>query len=297
MSDASSPISRSVENAVMSDGVKLAIHRYFPPSRLIRGTILSLHGIQSHAGWYERSSCHLAKGGFEVRFLDRRGSGISKGARGHAEHWERLVNDVVAILRGIRHEGPPGPVVLQAVSWAGKLAAAVASRHPELVDALALLYPGIHARVRPSIRQNLLLRLADFARIRRRSVLIPLDDPALFTSDPVRQQFLREDPLSIRVATTGFLNADRHLGELAQSAGPDIRCPVLLMLAGRDRIIDNPAMKRFFATIASPSKTLIEFPGAEHTLEFEPCFDEFQKELVTWLTAQTKSPGVSSPGL
>jgi acylglycerol lipase len=285
------------EQVTASDGVGLAIHRYFPEPRLIRGTILSLHGIQSHAGWYGRSSRRLAESGYDVRFLDRRGSGLSKGARGHAEHWERLVNDVVATLRWIRHERPPGPVVLQAVSWGGKLAAMIARLHPELIDALALLYPGIHARVRPSFRQTLLLKMADFARVRRRSVLIPLDDPTLFTSDPARQQFLREDPLSIRVATSGFLNADRHLSELAQTGGPEIRCPVLMMLAGRDRIIDNPAMKQFFETIASPSKTLIEFPGATHTLEFEPCFDDFMQQLLAWLTAQTKSPGVAVPGL
>jgi acylglycerol lipase len=291
MSDAPNPVIERLEHTVVSDGVKLAIHRYSPDWTPVRGTILCLHGIQSHAGWYERSSRRLAAEGFDVRFLDRRGSGVSKGARGHAEHWERLVNDVVATLRWIRHERPPGPIILQAVSWGGKLAATIARLHPELIDALALLYPGIHARVRPSFRQTLLLKLADFARIRRRSILIPLDDPTLFTSDPARQQFLREDPLSIRVATTGFLNADRHLSELAQTGGPEIRCPVLLMLAGRDRIIDNPAMKQFFTTIASPSKTLIEFPGATHTLEFEPCFEEFLQKQLAWLNAVSPDRG------
>lgn len=291
MSDAASQIRETQEQVTASDGVRLTIHRCSLEPRLIRGTILSLHGIQSHAGWYARSSRRLAEAGFDVRFLDRRGSGLSKGARGHAEHWERLVNDVVATLRWIRHERPPGPIVLQAVSWGGKLAATVARLHPELIDALALLYPGIHARVRPSFRQTLLLKLADFARVRRRSVLIPLDDPTLFTSDPAWQQFLREDPLSIRVATTGFLNADRHLSDLAQKSGAEVRCPVLLMLAGRDRIIDNAAMKRFFATIVSGAKTLVEFPEAAHTLEFEPCFEEYVQKLIAWLHALSPDRG------
>jgi alpha-beta hydrolase superfamily lysophospholipase len=291
MSDDGSPILERQEQITASDGIGLTIHRYSLEPRLIRGTILSLHGIQSHAAWYARSSRRLAEAGFDVRFLDRRGSGRSTSARGHAEHWERLVNDVVATLRWIRHERPPGPIVLQAVSWGGKLAATVTRLHPELVDALALLYPGIHARIRPGVRQTMLLKLADIARVRRRSVLIPLDDPTLFTSDPAWQQFLREDPLSIRVATTGFLNADRRLSELARTSGPEIRCPVLLMLAGRDRIIDNPAMKQFFATIASPSKTLIEFPNAAHTLEFEPCFEEFVQKLIAWLNALSPDRG------
>jgi alpha-beta hydrolase superfamily lysophospholipase len=280
-----------------SDGVTLAVHRFRPRGTPDRGTILCLHGIQSHAGWYPRSSVRMADAGWDVRFLDRRGSGLSGGDRGHADHWERLVNDVVAVLRAIRHERRPGPVILLGVSWGGKLAAAVARLHPGLIDALALLYPGIHARVRPSFRQTLLLKLADFARIRRRSVPIPLDDPALFTGDQARHRYLREDPFSVRVATTGFLNADRHLGELSQTGGPEIQVPVLLMLAGRDRIIDNDAMKRFFATVASQDKTLVEFPQATHTLEFDPCFEEFVQKLLAWLNAQSKSPGGATPGL
>ena len=290
MSDDVSPMKPTLEPFIASDGTRIALHRFAPPACGLRGTILSLHGIQSHAGWYSASSNRLAEAGWEVWWIDRRGSGISRGPRGHAPHWERLVNDVVQVLKHLRARRQSGPFVLQGVSWGGRLAAAVARLRPEFVDALALLYPGIHARIRPSLRQRFLLQLADFAGIRRRSVLIPLDDPTLFTSDPARRKFLCEDALSVRVATTGFLSSDRHLGHLAQTAGPELRCPVLLMLAGRDRIIDNLAMKRFFATIASPARTLVEFPEAAHTLEFEPCFEAFVQQYLTWLNAQTQSP-------
>lgn len=207
------------------------------------------------------------------------------------------MNDVVAVLRQIRVEKPAGPIVLQAVSWGGKLAAATATLHPELIDALALLYPGIHARIRPSLKQRALLWLADILGARRRPVLIPLNDPALFTNDRERQKFLREDPLSLRVATTGFLIADQELTRHARACGPAIRCPTLLMLAGRDRIIDNTAMRGFFESIAAREKRLVEFPDAAHTLEFDECFEAFIAGLLNWLDQREKSPGVATPGL
>jgi alpha-beta hydrolase superfamily lysophospholipase len=141
------------------------------------------------------------------------------------------------------------------------------------------------------------LWLAEFLGARRRPVLIPLNDPTLFTNDSERQQFLREDPLSIRAATTGFLIADQELTRLARASGAAIRCPTLLMLAGRDRIIDNAAMRRFFESIASSEKRLVEFPDAAHTLEFEACFEEFIAALLNWLNQHEKSPGVAIPGL
>lgn len=293
MSDAPGNIDLQLEAVFASDGVRLAVHRTTPATQVIRGTIISLHGIQSHAGWYSRSSTCLAEAGWDVWFMDRRGSGLSGGDRGHAAHSERLVNDVVAVLRRIHLLRPPGPVVLQAVSWGGKLAAAVARLHPELIDALALLYPGIHSVIRPSPRQRCLLWLADVLRVRQRRVLIPFDDATLFTNDPARQQFLREDPLSLRAATTGFLIADRHLTRLAQASGPHNQLPTLLMLAGKDRIIDNARMRQFFDSIAATEKTLIEFPEATHTLEFDACFEDFMHAYLVWLNAKTKRPGVA----
>jgi acylglycerol lipase len=278
-----------VEEVVASDGIRLAVHRFPAPAGSLRGTIVSLHGIQSHAGWYRRSSRLLAEAGWEVWFLDRRGSGLSAGERGHAPHWERLVNDVVQVLKMIRWVGADGPVVLQAVSWGGRLAATVAARRPELVDGLALLYPGIATRIGPTVWERALLRLADWVGVRHRRVPIPLNDSRLFTSDPAWQHFIENDDLAVRDATTGFLIADRALNSLAWYAAEEIRCPTLLMLAGRDRIIDNGAMRRWFENLRMPAKTLVEFPDAGHTLEFEPCFEEYVGRLLAWLETM---PGV-----
>jgi len=62
-----------------------------------------------------------------------------------------------------------------------------------------------------------------------------------------------------------------------------IRCPVLLLLAGRDRIVDNARTKQFFAHWASQDKTLVEYPEAHHTLEFEPQPDFFIEDILRWL--------------
>ena len=57
----------------------------------------------------------------------------------------------------------------------------------------------------------------------------------------------------------------------------------LLMLAGQDRIIDNRATRKFLEQIASPDKTVIEYPEAQHTLEFEPDRDQFIDDLLGWM--------------
>lgn len=269
----------------VSDGTGL--HCLHFPASEPRAYVVGLNGIQSHAGWYERSSTLLAEAGFDVRLVDRRGSGRSGGLRGHTPHWERLVNDVVSVLRTTRWERdsdlPGAPIVLMGISWGGKLAAAVVAQRPELIDGLALLYPGICSRIGPSILQRVLLPVARALGVKYRRAPIPLSDPALFTGEPAWQEFIRNDPLALHEATVGFFLADQELTRLSRQSGPAIQCPTLLMLAGRDRIADVTATRLWGSTIGVPEKQLVEFPDATHTLEFDPCFERFVKELVAWL--------------
>jgi alpha-beta hydrolase superfamily lysophospholipase len=270
----------------LSDGV-IAHVRHFRPVGVPQGYVVGLHGIQSHSGWYGRSSQLLAEAGFDVRLVDRRGSGLSEGARGHALESTRLISDVITHLQAVGAErdmiSPAAPVVLMGISWGGRLAAAVAAERPECLDGLVLLAPGIYSRMDPGLPQRLALRLARLAGIRNRTFPIPLGNPALFTDDPAWQHYIAFDPLSLRRVSVGFLNAGEELRKRAESGAGQIHCPTLLVLAGRDRIVDNPPTCAWFDRLASGNKTLVDFPTAVHTHEFDACFEEFLKTLRGWL--------------
>lgn len=173
--------------------------------------------------------------------------------------------------------------MLLAVSWGGKLAAITAARRPELVDALALLYPGLCSRVGPTAVQRARLWLARKLDIRNKRIEIPLNDPAHFTAEPRWQEFIRRDPLALRDVTSGFLLAHQDLTRESLEAAPRILCPTLLMLAGRDRIIDNAATKAWAQRLGTGNLTLHEYPNAQHTLEFESSPQPFVADLLAWL--------------
>ncbi len=59
--------------------------------------------------------------------------------------------------------------------------------------------------------------------------------------------------------------------------------PVLLLLAGRDRIIDNQPTRDLVAKFAGP-KEIVEYPESpHHTLEFEPNPERHITDLLNWL--------------
>lgn len=256
---------------------------------------MALHGIQSHSGWYTFSSGRLCAAGFEVYFLDRRGSGMNQSARGHVVHCERLINDVTQLLGDIRagysQPDPPRPIILLGISWGGKLATVIAAQRPDLIDGLALLYPGLRARLQTRWDQNVKLSLAGRLGILEKQVRIPLDDPALFTGEPHWQNFIRNDPLALRDLTVSFLLANRGLDRLLPVCPPAIRSPVLLMLAGKDQIIDNEATKRYVSQFATRNSSVYTYPESRHTLEFEPDRETFVDDLTSW-SNRIASPSV-----
>lgn len=247
-----------------------------------RGRVIVLHGVQSHQGWYHGLGCRLADRGFEAHFPDRRGSGGNTRDRGHTPSASRLVDDVGELLTELEARAPGVPTAVAGISWGAKLAVLAAARHPDRVAALALICPGLHPRVGVSRGERLRIALAYFTN-RRKRFPVPLSDPALFTASPAGQAFIAADPLGLREATAGLLAASTFLDRSVASAPPRIKQPVLLMLASEDRIVDNDRTRRYVERLASRDHLVIEYPGAHHTLEFEPDPGLYADDLARWL--------------
>ncbi len=273
-----------------SDGYE-AQARYWPPAGAARGAVLYLHGIQSHGGWFEGSAGCLARGGFHVFLPDRRGSGLNHQERGHARSAGRLLQDVLeatAWLKG--RTGLPG-ISLVGVSWGGKLAMVAALRQAEDIRRLVLVAPGLFPRVDLPVRQKIAVAAAALLRPMRRFA-IPLNEPDLFTDNPARQAYIRDDPLRLRQVTARFLAASRMLDvQVAREAGQrDWPMPVTFLLAGKERIVDNERTRRLARGLRCRHLRVVEHPGASHTLEFEPDPQRYYEDLAA-AVAQDEPPG------
>lgn len=271
----------ALQSWTATDGYRWQYRRY-PPAGIPRGQVVCLHGIQSHAGWYDYSCARLSLAGYKVFFLDRRGSGQNQQERGDTPSFRRLLDDVAEFLMSLQAERRTAPLFLLGISWGGKLAAALPYHSRGLIDGLVLICPGFCPRVRPPWTQRLAIAWARLARPRR-MFPIPLNDPELFTATPRWQEFIRTDPLALRQATARLLVESVRLDRYLRRAQTYVQVPVLLLLAERDRIIDNRGTRNFVARFASTDKTVAEYAQAHHTLEFEPEPDRFVDDLLRWL--------------
>jgi alpha-beta hydrolase superfamily lysophospholipase len=270
-----------IRSFVASDGYPLHI-ALWPTEAPARGHVVVLHGVQSHGGWYHRLGRSLSSAGYVASFPDRRGSGANQQDRGHTPSARRLIRDLVEWLQTVRLEQPGLPIAVAGISWGGKLAVILAARHPELVDGLALICPGLHPRVGVTARERLKIAWAVMTN-RKKRFPIPLSDPALFTDSPAGQAFIAADPLSLHEATAGLLAASVLIDRLVARTPTRIKQSVLLMQAGRDRIIDNERTLEFFKRLAASDTQVIEYAEGHHTLEFDPDPDRYARDLIAWL--------------
>lgn len=259
-------------------------YRWFEASRP-RAVVVGLHGVRSHSEWYVDSAQHLSKCGFTTMLVDRRGSGMNARARGDTPNARTLLGDVDLAVNLARRQTQGLPVILLGISWGGKLAACYAAKHPKELAGLILSAPGIAPRVHLTSQEKLRVALCALLAPRAKfDIPIPSDD--MFTANPARLQYLAQDALGLRKATARFFVASRVLdGYLARRVSR-MAAPTLMLLAGRDKIINNEGLRAFYARLACP-KEIVFFADAHHTLEFEPRPDAYFDRLAAWIGAIT----------
>jgi alpha-beta hydrolase superfamily lysophospholipase len=240
--------------------LRYAVVRAHPERR----ALLYLHGIESHGGWFEAAAERLAERGCTTYLLDRRGSGLNRALEpGHAASAAELLEDV----RRFRAHAGLERLVLVGLSWGGKLALATALDEPRGVCALVLVTPGLVPRIEFSRSQRLGIALA-LAVGGRARFHVPIA-PEMFTRTPRYLDYIVHDPLRLERVSARFLLASRALDRRIRAGVSVLEPPVLLLLAGHDRIVDNDRTRRLLEA-APPGRLRVRtYENATHSIQFE----------------------------
>ena len=263
-----------------SDGEELP-YRYFPADPASRrGSLVYLHGIQSHGAWYTDTAAELARRGYSVYLPDRRGSGISKGPRGYFGPYRQLIEDVAGFVELAKRDEDGVPAFVVGGCWGARPAVAYALQSQDELAGLALVCPALKAQVDLSPKDKLQVGLGRVFD-EHRKIPVPLT-PELFTRNPKYLEFIRNDPLSLHEVTARFFFEtaiwDRYL--LGQTR---LELPLLLQQAGDDRIIDRGTVREWFGRQATSDKEYVLYPEFGHILDFEDERQRYWDDLANWL--------------
>jgi alpha-beta hydrolase superfamily lysophospholipase len=269
------------------DGVRLHYLHWASGRSPPWAVVIFLHGIASHAGWFGETAADLNHQGIAVYGPDRRGSGRSGGPRSHLARYERALDDVEQVVQLVAADHPGTPVFLAASSWAAKLAVVYAAQRAGPLSGLLLLGPVLTAEVRFSPARQVQVVVGHL--ITPMAYLpIPLT-PELYTANPPYQALIRADPLRRLEATAQFFWETARLDRRRRRASAGLTLPLLLLQGEADKMIDVPKTRRWFAQLGVEDKTYRAYPGAGHTLDFEPDRGRYLADLLGWLSARAAS--------
>jgi alpha-beta hydrolase superfamily lysophospholipase len=239
------------------DGTPLSglLHAASEPKALL----LVIHGMQSHAEWF-LSGEYLAEKGITTLAIDRRGSGLSGGAKGHANSAEELLDDVWAGYKTLAKQAPAGlPIHLHVNCYGTRIAFPYIAANPEHFRSMIVTSPS--TPMRSEANYNVLEKAQILVRFglgdKNATIATPLKDE-LFLTNAEGLRWIQEDTLSLRRVTFGFLKVTNSLTQAMKRVIPALKTPMLFVLGDRDEVVNNEKIERDFYQIYSGPKKLLE---------------------------------------
>lgn len=282
-----------------ADGAALGFVHYQAPSGAANGeALVYLHGIESHVGWFEGPASLLAAQGYAVYCLDRRGSGQNRENRrltsGYMTSYRQLFSDLDHFLRTI--EGRYDKVTLIGSSWGGKLALAYHLAHPDdkRLGGLIMVTPGLRAKVDLS----LLAKAGVFSSLLVRPQNhfdVPIATE-MFTTNQKHLALIRRDPLRLHSVSARFYWESLRLDKFIDKHMHKSRLPMLLVLAGQDRVIDNEGVIEVLRKGRQHRLEILRYEDQTHAVQLDAP-ERLSGDMARWLRAeQASGPKVAALG-
>src|SRR6185437_14804766 len=117
----------------MNNGIRLFCRFWHTNSQT---TLLILHGLGAHSGWFIDMGNALAARGLNVWVVDHRGFGRSQGPHGHITDYRRYLEDIDTVVDAVRAAQPENKPVLLGHSMGGVFATHYAANHPQKLAGL-----------------------------------------------------------------------------------------------------------------------------------------------------------------
>jgi alpha-beta hydrolase superfamily lysophospholipase len=253
------------------DGVKLAYRVWQPSSKAPTRGVLLFHRGHEHGGRWEQTVADLQAGGLgDTAFFawDQRGHGQSPGERGDAKSVAEVIRDAEFFARHVVkvHGIPLEDLGVVAHSVGAVIAAAWVHDYAPRIRGMVLLAPALAVRLYvPGAVPALRIKQGILGRGHVKSYV----KAGMLTHDPVEAAAYRQDRAIFRQISVRMLLDLHDTGRRLVADAGAICAPTLLLMAGKDWVVDNRAQCTFYERLGSRVKQLEQFDGMYHGLLHE----------------------------
>jgi lysophospholipase len=268
------------------DGDQLRFGFWPQPGHTCRGSAVIMGGRTEFMEKYLDTIRKLNARGFDAFSMDWRGQGLSSrllpdSTRGYIDSYDRYVGDLELFFEKVVRPRSSGPLIAIAHSMGGNILAQYLSKWPQGVDKGVMLAPMIKICTDPipETVARLACRMAtrlghgckNIPAFKRHDSFNRSFPGNRLTHDEQRFNRVRalvcENPqVEVVGVTYGWLDASFNAIDAINRPGfaQGIRTPMLVVVAGEDRVVRNQAICRFAGQL--PEHRLFRINGAYHEI-------------------------------
>lgn len=245
------------------------------------------HGLGEHSGRYGHVIDTLGPMGATLWILDHQGHGRSHGKRGHVNGFGDYVADLKALVELARTENKDQlPVLLLGHSMGGLIALLFAGRYPQYIEGLILSSPllGLPKPPPPVLRVVAGMLSAIWPTFSLDNQL----DPAMISHDPNEiKAYTQDKRVHNRISARWYTECMAAISAV-NGAPEKIQSPILMQVAGADRLVSAPSALAFFDTLTVTDKTLCHYESLYHEIfnETPENREKVLEELRQWVAAR-----------
>ncbi len=260
-------------------GVRVAYRFWEHPEP--RGSVVCVHGLGEHSGRYQVLAEAVAPIGLDLYAIDMRGHGLTQGRRGHVDQFDDLLRDLDRLRRKAAGGVVGRPFFLVGHSLGGLVAGRYAEAFaPDGLQGICFVAPFVDVALEVPAWKRRLGSAAD-RMAPELTMDNGLDVDELFRRESDRSAY-RDDPLVHRRISARLWGEMLRASDRLVSEAPRLRIPVLLQLAGEDKVVSNAASREFASRLPSGAG-IVEYDAAFHALFHDPRAPEVLEDLRSWL--------------
>lgn len=238
-----------------------------------RETMILLHGHGEHCGRYQKFAVHLRRQNVSLAMFDLRGYGVSEGEPCYVERYSDFEDDVTDFKDFLLSQYQISEkILLFGHSNGGLIALRWALRNQDYIQALFLSSPFLGLKLPSPLMwlNRFMARNAPHFLYRN-----PIYPPYLTHNIQELSEY-KKDKLIRRQITAWLLSEMiRVQTELDHQPVFNFPFPVMVLMAGLDRIVDPSKTEAFYSKLKVPYKDLRVFEGFYHEI-----FNELGQEKV-----------------
>lgn len=249
-----------------------------------RARVVIAHGLGEHSGRYLQVIKRLINNGISVWAMDHRGHGRSQGSRGHILSFNDYILDLKQMLAIARKEMPVTmKLFLLGHSMGGCMALFLSQSYPEAINGVIASSPGLRPAMKVPVIKGAVGKM--MSSIWPTLTLDNELNSSHISHDSSVVAAYDNDPLVHRRVSARWFTEFMAAMERTLQRASEVTIPILMQVAGDDRIVDPEASRQFFKNVRSSDKTLYLYDGLYHEIynETEDHRKKVLSDLDNWL--------------